>query len=271
LTSSQKALIATIAAEIFSGRGAVPPLARVKEITIVGFSSGTRSLHLYASRRATSVFEELTKRLRGLGATAGDIAKINFGDPVTKPVKSQAASDPHFRKVMICIVRPTSPRPKPLQPDLTDYPAFLQSKLRDSLEFLEEKVIDPNETMICLIKKLMDHRTNDLWIDPSDITDWFKPANQERGVPVRHLRKDLIEDLKKGYGRGPIKKFVSRFEVVHLQNILNALGEINRNCKWEPTGRPPTCRKAISVLSRLAKDRSSLYNCKALRQIILGK
>jgi hypothetical protein len=138
LTNSQKNLIVSIARDIFGGGGGVPPLSQVKEVRIIGFSSGTRRLHLHANQRAVSVFEELRKRLLGLGATPGELNnKITFGDPVTKPVASQAASDPNFRKVVICLVRPTSTKPKigPNYPrPARAYPSYVPLEMIEWLE-----------------------------------------------------------------------------------------------------------------------------------------
>lgn len=108
LTSFQRNLVARVARDILTA------IAKVKEVKITGYASGTRRLELHATRRAKSVFDELKKQLRGLGANEEDIAKISFGAPVTKPVSSQAASDPKFRKVEICVINKTRPvKPKP--------------------------------------------------------------------------------------------------------------------------------------------------------------
>jgi peptidoglycan hydrolase-like protein with peptidoglycan-binding domain len=162
------------------------------------------------------------------------------------------------------------PPPKPIS---TDFPAFLQAKLRDSLEFLEEEAIRPNETTICLMKKLMDRRTNDLWMDPAEITQFFAGPLRKAGMvpPTRSFRDDLLQDLKKGFGRGPIKLYVRRFEEVHLGNIVNALNQISHSCDIiaELSAQDPRCRAVRSLLVRLAKDPRSLYNCKAFRERIL--
>jgi hypothetical protein len=112
LNNSQKNLIASIARDIVGGVGRVPPLKRLKEVRIIGYSSGTRNLESHATKRAVAVFEELKKQLEGLDATVEDIAKIAFGDPVTQQVASQAQSDPSFRKVMICLTVVKHPDPK---------------------------------------------------------------------------------------------------------------------------------------------------------------
>jgi hypothetical protein len=122
LTSSQKSRVASIALNLYTGAGNVPPLSRVKQVRITGFASGTRRLDLHAQRRAKSVSEELVRQLQDLGAVDRDIAKISIDHPITKPVKSQGASDARFRKVEICVVRsarPAGPTP-PVKVNLVD-------------------------------------------------------------------------------------------------------------------------------------------------------
>jgi hypothetical protein len=269
LTAVQRSLVAGIAKEILTA------LAKAKEVKITGYSSGTRRLELHAARRAKSVSDELKKQLRSLGAKEEDVAKISFGDPVTKPVSSQAASDPKFRKVEICIIhktRPIKPKPPvPTDPDI-DYPAYLESKLRKSLEYIEEFDLEPNPTTVCLMKKLMDPRTNDLWLDPAEISAYLRYST-EKTLPIRNLRDDLIDDLRKGYGRGAIEKYISRFEVIHMKNLFQTFLAIydDYSCSVEITGRGPKCREVMGLLSRLAKDSRSIYSCRALRELILGK
>jgi hypothetical protein len=116
LNNSQKNLIASIARDIFGGVGTVPLLRQLKEVKIIGYSSGTRNLESHANQRAANVLNELTRQLQGLGATVEDIAKIALGDPVTQQVASQSQSDPNFRKVMICLMTLRPPKKRPAKP-----------------------------------------------------------------------------------------------------------------------------------------------------------
>jgi hypothetical protein len=160
------------------------------------------------------------------------------------------------------------PDPKPPKPpETTDWPAFLQTKLKQCQHHMEEyRSLWEDTLAYCMVRKLRRPAVDDRVIMPNDMASFFNERDDGGTPDISRLKRVMIEDLKKGLGRGKTEKFVARVDEIYRPNLVNALGVLARHKQFG--GYDDRVPRTVRRLKEWSKNQNSVYHCEFLRQVI---
>jgi hypothetical protein len=254
---------------------------RVRKVRLVGYAAtwGKTTETEYLTRsitRAKNVRNHLRERLSGYMLSywpaitvegRGDSEPLR--DNMVKSTTSTAQRNRALnRRVEIFLVQGKAPkRIIPKRERKTDWDAFLNSKLKKLEGFWEtDRPLDGDRVHTCIRRKLLRPHIKDIVVQPIGRVGSYQPPESGPYVPEHSLRSILINDLKKGYARGPIKRFDRRFNL-HVENVILGLSDLG----FRATGTDIYDRgitRAMRRATRWSEDKRHIYSCSYFVELI---
>ena len=255
---------------------------RIREVRIVGHAATWRGLSAddYRDRaltRAGNARDYIAARIAGYGLSykptfviEGRADSEPLVDNMVHSYSSQARRNRAINRRVEIFLNQAGADPKPIKPGrdpATDWDAFLNTKLRKLEEYWEtHRPFDDDRVHACIRRKLLNPRVRDTVVKPIPPVGAYREPASGPYIPEVSLRKLLIEDLKKGYARGPIKKFDQRFDI-HIGNVIQGIG----NLGYRVTGTDIYNRKMTSAMrsvTRRSNQPLHIYSCPFFKDMI---